>query len=311
MGDNKEQEIVRLPSSLALIVWKELREKHGIEQRRDKQGFPDWCCTREELGLITKLNIQNPNRGDLKGISQLYNLQSLTISSDGSSEYRKANNICTITDKDMSEIHKLTNLKDLRINNQADIGYIYLKNFKNLQSLSITNNPNLEEIEGIEALDKLWIMDCYGNRSLTQMQGLSECIKQCEKLSDLNLDVLLFPDSIKYDARTGEYDRQASDRIKELANMSTVKWHEALPCLRTAGFAQASIQINHYQMLQMHNKSCQILADNVRDNTSIRDTVLGIEMYLAQNVEYDQDALKGKVRMASHNGVSVGPIRWS
>ena len=85
----KNKKKIRLHPSLAIIVWRELREKYGIQQRKDKQGFPDWSCTREELGLITKLKIENPNRGTLKGISQLYNLQSLTVASVGSSEYKK------------------------------------------------------------------------------------------------------------------------------------------------------------------------------------------------------------------------------
>ena len=306
MDSKEEQEKMRLHPSLAIIVWRELREKYGIQQRKDKQGFPDWSCTREELGLITKLKIENPNRGTLKGISQLYNLQSLTVASVGSSEYKKNNDIATITDADMREICRINGLKFLEINNQADVSYIDLTQLKNLQDLSIINNPNLEEIDGFDSQTKLKGLTCYGNRSLMQVQGLNQCINQCEELMELNLDVLLFPDSIDYNPITGKYNQETANRIAEIAN--SVKWHEALPALKYTAYKRDSIQINHYQMLQMHNKCCKILAENVPEHARNRDTILGIETYLAQNVTYDRESLKGKSRMASKDGISIGPV---
>lgn len=309
MNSKEKQDRIRLHPSLAIIVWRELREKHGIQQRKDKQGFPDWSCTREELGLITKLKIQNPNRGDLKGISQLYNLRSLTISSTGSSEYRKSNDIATITDADMKEICQIIGLKFLEVNNQADVSYIDLTKLENLQDLRIVNNPNLEEISGFDSQTKLEEITCYGNRSLMQVQGLNKCINQCEELMELNLDVLLFPESIDYNPRTGEYNQETANRILEIANSTGyVRWHEALPFLKNTSFKRDSIQINHYQMLQMHNKCCKILAENVPEYAGNRDTILGIEMYLAQNVTYDREALKGKGRMAAKDGISIGAV---
>lgn len=61
-------------------------------------------------------------------------------------------------------------------------------------------------------------------------------------------------------------------------------------------------------MIQMHNKSCKILADNVPDNARRRDTIIGIEEYLAQNVTYDHEAVEDKSRTASEDGISVGAI---
>lgn len=309
MNSKEEQERIKLPSSLALIVWKELREKHGIQQRKDKQGFPDWSCTKEELGLITKLKIENPNRGNLKGISQLYNLQSLTVVSVGSSEYKKSNDVATITDAEMKEICQITGLKFLEINNQADISFFDVTKLENLQYLSIKNNSNLEEIFGLDEKTKLEEITCYGNRSLMQVQGLDKCIAQCEELMDLDLDVLLFPESIGYNSKTGEYNQEVAKKIAEIANSTgTVKWHEALPGLKYTAYKRDSIQINHYQMIQMHNKSCKILADNVPENARRRDTIIGIEEYLAQNITYDHEAVEDKSRTASEDGISVGAI---
>lgn len=161
-----------------------------------------------------------------------------------------------------------------------------------MQDLSIINNPNLEEIDGFDSQTKLKGLTCYGNRSLMQVQGLNQCINQCEELMELNLDVLLFPDSIDYNPITGKYNQEAANRIAEIAN--SVKWHEALPALKYTAYKRDSIQINHYQMLQMHNKCCKILAENVPEHARNRDTILGIETYLAQNVTYDRESLKEK-----------------
>lgn len=301
-------ERITLPASLAIIIWKELKEKHGMKQRMGANGLIDISFSLEEIGLITKLNIKNPTRGNFPGISALYNLQSLSISSDGNSAYKKSNDIYTINDKDIKEISKCTNLKNLSIDNQAGISYVDLQQLRNLQFLSITNNPKIEEIVGINKQDKLYSLNCYGNKNLLQLNGLSECIKQCPELSELNLDVLLFPDSIKFNSKTGEYDKETFDKINESSN--TVKWHEALPYLKRTNTRRDSIQINQPQMLQLHNKSCQILANNVMEYANKKDTIMAIETYIAENIKYDYDAIKNKggLRMSSNNGITIGSI---
>lgn len=70
----------------------------------------------------------------------------------------------------MREICQINGLKFLEINNQADVSYIDLTQLKNLQDLSIINNPNLEEIDGFDSQTKLKGLTCYGNRSLMQVQ---------------------------------------------------------------------------------------------------------------------------------------------
>jgi hypothetical protein len=231
MEDTKEQERITLPISLALTVWEQLKSKHNIEQRMTKNGFVDMSFSHEELGLITKLNFQNPVRGCLQGVSQLYNLKTLIINTDKSSDYSKSNNTFTISNKDMQEVCKCSSLTDLSINNQADIDYISLNRLQNLECLSIKNNRSLEQLDGINSLKKLEELSCYGNRTLFKVEGLNECIKQNPALNQLNLDLLLFPDSINFDHKTGSYDKKASDKIQSISD--EVTWHEAMPRLAT------------------------------------------------------------------------------
>lgn len=129
-------------------------------------------------------------------------------------------------------------------------------------------------------------------------------IKQNQGLCGLDLDVLLFPESIGFNPRTGECDQVAYNRIKEI----DPKWHEAFPTLKHEKVKRDSIQTTLPQMVQFHNRCCEIVANNTRETGSTRDTITGIETYLAENVTYDHSAKNSSLRMASSNGIAVGPI---
>jgi len=166
MESTNEQEMIALPIGLGLRIWEELREKHGISPRFNRSGLMDLSFSEEELAMITTLKIENPSRGELKGISKLSNLQKLDIRSDTAGDYSKDNMICTITQKEIEEIGQMSSLRTLILNNQRDIEYIDVSQLENLEFLSITNSPKLEEIYGIEKLNKLYGLTCYGNRAL-------------------------------------------------------------------------------------------------------------------------------------------------
>lgn len=68
---------------------------------------------------------------------------------------------------------------------------------------------------------------------------------------------------------------------------------------------QNYVKYNTAQMINLHNKSCQIIHDYVPKDCGAMDAVIGIEQYLAQNVKYDREALssfKGQVYKSSFNG---------
>ena len=310
MDSTSDEKKIEIPRSLGITIWDILKEKHGIEPRKNKMGLMDFSFTETELSLITKLNIKDPVAGALEGISKLINLKTLNISRSGRSitsisEFTASKNIASISDTDIREVGEVSSLKNLHINNQANISYVSLQNLRNLEYISLTNNLNLEEVEGIDQLNNLSELSCYGNKTLFSMPGLSDCIKKCKELSDVNLDVLLFPDAINYNFRTGGHDKEALDKIKSLADYQGVKWHESIVGLKW----QDTITINNNQMLKLHNKSCEILAENVEENAINRDTIMGIEMYLAQNVKYDHEGLKSNLNMHSSNdGMAIGPV---
>lgn len=139
----------------------------------------------------------------------------------------------------------------------------------------------LEEISGLEELTELWQIDCYGNEGLMQVGDLNKVIMQNEELSDLNLDVLQFPDAMGYDIKSECINEETLKRFEDM----NISWHEILSNGK-------SIKINNYQMMQMHQKALKALEEYVPKYCESRTTVMGVEQYLAENVKYDHEALK-------------------
>ena len=273
-------DLIKLPLSLGLKINRILKDKIGFVPRVNKIGMMSFEFTREELELIEKLKFENPVRGDIEGIELLPNLRSLIIKSYGNTTYRQDKNIASIEDKDSSCLYKCKNLENLTIENQAKLSFIDVSQMKNLHFFSAKRNSRLEEISGLEQITELWQLDCYGNESMMQMGDLNSIIMQNEELTDLNLDVLLFPDAIEFDIRSGEIN---GNTLKKFEDMN-VSWQEIFS-------SGKSIKINNYQMMQMHQKACKALEDYVPKHCENRTAVIGIEQYLAENVKYDYESL--------------------
>ena len=276
-----DTELIKLPLSLGLKINGILKDKIGFVPRENKIGIMTFEFTREELELIDKLNFENPVRGEIEGVELLPNLITLVIKSQGNTAYKQDKNIASITDKDSSCIFKCKNLENLTIENQAKLSYLDVSQMKKLHSFSAKRNSRLEEISGLESTTELWQLDCYGNESLMQTGDLNKVIMQNEELTDLNLDVLMFPDAMGFDIKSEEINE---DTLKRFDDMN-ISWHEILS-------SGKSIKINNYQMMQMHKKACKALEEYVPKYCENRTTVVGIEQYLAENVRYDYGALK-------------------
>lgn len=292
-----DTELIKLPLSLGLKINGILKEKIGFVPRENKVGIMSFEFTREELELIDKLSFENPVRGEIEGIELLPNLRTLVIKSDGNTAYKQDKNISSISDKDSLCIYKCKNLENLSIENQAKLSFIDVSQMKKLHILTVTRNARLKEISGLESTTELWQLDCYGNESLMQTGDLNKVIMQNEELTDLNLDVLLFPDAMGFDIRSGEINEGT---LKRFENMN-VSWHEILSSLK-------SIKIDNSQMMQMHQKACKALEDYVPKHCESRTAVIGIEQYLAENVKYDDASLKNNHSHSYDDSITIGPI---
>lgn len=298
MKENK----IKLPWYLAIEVSKILEEEHNIERRTDRNGLLDSAFTTEELGKITSLKVKNPFPGYLDGVHLLHNLQRIEVETTGVTAHMQDKDIPSLGDKDIKSISKCVSLKSLSLINQAKVKWLDVTKLENLQTLIITHNQHLDEIIGMDKLKKLWQIDCYGNNRLFNVGGLEKVIVDNSELSEVNLDILLFPETIGYSCRTGEYNGKAVDIIKELSEIGQIKWCESLNGNR-------AIKINNSQMIQMHNKACEILEENVSNTASTRDIIIGIENYLSRNVRYDYDAIKNGHSNSSTLNVDGKEIR--
>lgn len=275
-----DTELIKLPFSLGLEINKILAEKIQFTPRKNKIGLLSFEYTSEELSLIDKLSFENPVRDSLEGIELLPNIKSLRIKSVGNSSYKQDKNIASISDKDGSRIAKCKNLEFLDIENQAKLSFIDVSQMKKLHSFSVKRNAKLDEVFGLDTLEELWQFDCVGNESLTRIEGLNDIIMNNQDLIDLNLDVLLYPDAVGYDIRTGSINGETIKRFDEM----NISWQEILS-------SGKSIKINNYQMMSMHQRACKALEEYVPKYCESRTAVIGIEQYLAENVKYDNEAL--------------------
>lgn len=276
-----DTKLIKLPLSLGLKINEILKEKINFVPRENKIGMMTFEFTREELELIEKLNFENPVRGAIAGIELLPNLRTLVIKSNGNTAYKQDKNIASISDKDSSCIYKCKNLENLSIENQAKLSFLDVSQMKKLHFFSAKRNSRLEEISGLEEATELWQLDCYGNESLMQIGDLNKIIMQNEELTDLNLDVLLFPDAMGFDIKSGKINE---DTLRKFDNMN-ISWQEILS-------SEKSIKINNYQMMQMHKKACKALEEYVPKYCESLTAVIGVEQYLAENVKYDHASLK-------------------
>ena len=127
-------ELIKLPSSLGLIIIEILR-KQNIEPRTTQtgtfNGMLSFEFTQEELDLIKEINIINPSYNCLNGIEHLHCLEKLNIKTIGSTAYKKEPP--SINDKDIARIAKINSLKSLKIDNQNKITWLYLDHLENFQ----------------------------------------------------------------------------------------------------------------------------------------------------------------------------------
>ena len=220
------------------------------------------------------------------------NLRHLSIGDKRSNKYVHPDKRKSINDVDVHCIEKCTNLESLSIVNQSNMTDIDLSGLTKLSDLCINNNMNLVTIGGIDKLSNLSYLTCYGNGALEEFNGLDQAIIQNkDNLNELKLDVLLFPKAIGYKPASGKYKQEATETLEFLANSYVpVKWCESLTNTKTT-------EINHPQMLTMHNKACRILNETCPRCYGVRDTVLAVERYLAENVTYDYEGKKGRHRV--------------
>lgn len=162
---------------------------------------PSGNLYKSDVEKITALNAQHKGIGDLNGIENLTNLQTLDLD----------HNLIS----DINALTKLTNLKNLDLNNNKISDMSALKGLTNLQTLSLgyNNISNISPLKGLAKLHSLdlsnyyhasnYISDISALKGLTNLQYLYlsntktsdiSALKGLTKLNSLYLDNYKFCD---------------------------------------------------------------------------------------------------------------------
>lgn len=290
------QEKIGFSYDFAKAIWKDL-EKRGIPMRKDPIGLMDCRFTKEELAMVKSISLSDASMG-IKGISNLVNLESLTITTSQRTAYTPRNQLISIEDRDIYEIEKLSKLKHLEITNQRLITSIDITNFPNLQTLTLTRNENLEAIYGLSQNRSLYGLTIYDSNNLQRIADLDKFIEQNKNLEDLNLDVLMYPWAIGFNPRTNAVNQNALDKITN--DLPYATWTETI--------TRRDIKINNHQMAEMHKIALDAVNKYCPRNVSDIETIAGVDRWLSRNVTYNHDALGTRHRAQSKNGLIQGPI---
>lgn len=160
-----ELKTVALSIDLSVIINKELISK-GMRRSDIKsfdKSFKNFC--EYELQAITELCITNCY--DISDLINLPNLKKLHIKSADynklapSIDYRESYVINHI--QDFSVIAGLTSLEELVIANDLYVKSLDISKLSNLKKLILINNPNLNELIGLDELKNLNEVTMYGN----------------------------------------------------------------------------------------------------------------------------------------------------
>lgn len=278
-------ELIKLSINLGLEIIKILQAK-GIEPLKNQFGTYSLEFTQEQLDMITHLNLYNPTF-NLQGIEYLKNLENLKIETQymDRKEYVKFKNRASINNDAIKRISKLKRLKSLSIIGQTDIDYIDVSNLTNLVSLEITGNSNLVEIEGLECLEKIEDITIFDNNELFELEKLNELFRK-NNIYEANIDLFYFRD-LMY--RNGILDTELKDNLE----VSTINFLERVGLNKVC---KTSINEAVY-----FDKKCEDIIDGIRIIArNKRDYIVAIEKYIAENITYDDDALKNRNRYSGN-----------
>lgn len=281
-------EYIKLSARLGMEIIKILQSKN-IEPLKNSQGIYSLEFTQEQLDMITELSL-NAFTGGLDGIEYFTNLASLKIETyyKDKKEYIKFKNRASITDKDLIKISKLSNLKQLSIIGQTNIGYIDLSNLSNLTSLEIKGNSNLTKIDGLEKLEKIEDITIFDNNELYEIPSLNTLTNNND-LYEANIDLFYFKDFMY---KNGKFD----EKLKEKLELSNVNFLERVGLNKVC-------KTNFNTAIYFDNK-CNDIVEEIKTNCANNiDYIVGVEKYLAENVKYDYAALNSEKRLTGEQMV--------
>lgn len=239
--------------------------------------------SQEELEAVTDLQLL-----DFQNFSELSlfpNLKNLTISTSKNLE---------LSEQDIETLKKITTLESLSINGYSGFKTIDCHDFSTkLYSLSLTNCPNLERVENLNA--NIDFFKCVGNYSIKNVQEIvSNTIHNRDFITDYVLDVSYAPAFFK---RLKSLERRIRPESLELMKLN-IRFGEEI---------SRKIHIHNFNVINAIQKRTEEISSKIISQQDDELTKFSnLYLWVCKNVKYDFDGLEHSHRMASSNGLTQG-----
>lgn len=272
--------LIQLPINLGLAVSKIL-EKKGIKPRKNSFGTLSLQFTKEELGLITDIAIDNES---LKYMGYFPNIKSASFNS----------NVDVSSYVIQHFINTHPNLESLEISNQQDLRILDLSNLAKLKTLKLFSNHLLEKVNGLLNKEDLFQIDCYNNSNFENNEEI--CKKMVEvayATGQCTADAMYFSKVMDIVNQNKDYSRNYS------IIASNFNWREKL----TTHF-----HVDHYtgEMKLFYDKARKIVQSYVKPTDTPEQKYAIIYQWLCENVEYDMGAANSLTHTRSEDGIVMG-----
>lgn len=239
--------------------------------------------SQEELEAVTDLQLS-----DIQNFSELSlfpNLKNLTISTSEN---------LSLSEQDMETLKKIPTLESLSINGYCGFKTIDCLDFSHaLYSLSLTNCPDLERVENLNA--NIEFFKCVGNYSIKNVQEIvSNTIHNRDFITDYVLDVSYAPVFFK---RLKTLEGRIKPETLELMKLN-IRFGEEI---------SRKIFTHSFNVINAIQKKTEEISSKI---ISPKDDELSkfssLYLWVCKNVKYDFDGLNSSNRMASSNGLTQG-----
>lgn len=273
---------LRLGTAVRSFLNKKFKGKNAPPKVPNAYNY-NQTFSQEELEAITDLQLF-----DFQNFSELSlfpNLKNLTISTSKNLK---------LSEQDIETLKKITTLESLSINGYSGFKTIDCHDFSTkLYSLSLTNCPDLERVENLNA--NIDFFKCVGNYSIKNVQEIvSSTIHNRDFITDYVLDVSYAPAFFK--------------RFKSLEGLIRPETLELMKLnIRFGEEISRKIHIHNFNVINAIQKKTEEISSRI---ISPQDDELSkfsnLYLWVCKNVKYDFDGLEHSHRMASSNGLTQG-----
>lgn len=284
MKDNNEKDEIFVEDFDMAIVLNDVLKKSGKRDleiaRNSARNF-----SKEELSSIKELSLEKARFRDISALKYCTNLKGLKIKSVNAPEFETNYKYLTENDiiykydrlsvsiEDYSIIENIESLEFLEIGYDHNLKKLDISNLKNLYSLKLYQNENLEEVKGIED-SEIGELTLYRN-NLSHSIDMEKIIEDRPCNFKLDFDMYKeikknFPDILE---KIDKY--KMNDRIKWCENVSDLLTNE----------------LNTYRMNVMEEKSKDIIKEIIRPYYNDTQKVIAVYEYITKNVKYDYESL--------------------